>query len=196
MTNSADGWLILIRADLSNTWLETKWMKNEIWLRKNQFNNEALSGSYHCCNFFDLCELSICPIQKWSKKFWGETSGSHRSYCWRRNRDSAFSSLSGWIIVKHNSRNLWMWRVAYHTQNSSECSTLCWKHWQYNCCIRCSWNGANETNQQRQIISSTEYRIHMQYNSRRFSNDIAILILPQTAIINRFVQPINLPSAS
>lgn len=51
-----------------------------------------------------------------------------------------------------------------------------------------------EITQQRQTVQSSNYRTHRQYNPQTFANDIALLILPQAAVFNQFVQPSILPS--
>jgi chymotrypsin len=53
---------------------------------------------------------------------------------------------------------------------------------------------ANEPNQQRQTVPQSGYRIHAQYAPSTLANDVAILILPNAAVFNAFVQPTVLPT--
>lgn len=52
---------------------------------------------------------------------------------------------------------------------------------------------AAEPNQHRQIVPESGYRIHELYNQETRHNDIALLILPSSAPLNAFIQPIGLP---
>jgi hypothetical protein len=52
-----------------------------------------------------------------------------------------------------------------------------------------------EPTQQRFTVSSSNFRIHPNYNAATFDSDIAIILLPgQGAILNQFVQPVSLPN--
>lgn len=53
---------------------------------------------------------------------------------------------------------------------------------------------AVEPSQQRFNVSRTSFRMHAQYNRDTLENDIAIMILPQAAALNFFVQLIALPT--
>lgn len=51
----------------------------------------------------------------------------------------------------------------------------------------------NEITQQRFTLSTNEYIFHPGYDSSCMCNDIALLRLPESAVFNVFVQPIDLP---
>ena len=52
-----------------------------------------------------------------------------------------------------------------------------------------------EATQQRQTVTSANYRLHAGYNPQTLQNDVALLHLPNAVTFNQFIQPSVLPSA-
>jgi chymotrypsin len=50
-----------------------------------------------------------------------------------------------------------------------------------------------ESTQQRQTVDASGYRIHKDYENRTLLNDIALLILPKSVTVNKYVAKIDLP---